>query len=208
MIHVVGGPGDEPGEAELAVIERLARSVGDRIDALRAASQKVESITDPMTGLPNHTSFRRELKQCIGSLTPFSLALCDLDGFAEFNEAHGHEAGDRALRGFASALSETLRPGDVCARYDGDVFAVIFPRCSTMHAQAALERVRETLVLRAADAETAPIAWSAGISDSNQGSSVDELLENADIALMVAKHEGGNRVRTATFTEAATDVSD
>jgi diguanylate cyclase (GGDEF)-like protein len=208
VINLVGGPGDEPSDAELAAIERLARTAGDRIDTLRSAAQKVESITDPMTGLPNHTSFRRELKQCIGALTPFSLALCDFDGFAAFNEEHGREAGDRVLRGFASALSETLRPGDVCARYDSDVFAVIFPRCSTMHAQAALERVRESLVLRAADAETAPIAWSAGISDSNQGSSVDELLETADIALMVAKHEGGNRVRTATFTEAATDVTD
>jgi diguanylate cyclase (GGDEF)-like protein len=161
-----------------------------------------------MTGLPNHTSFRRELKQCIGSLTPFSLAICDVDGFAQYNEDHGDEAGDRALRIFASALSETLRPGDVCARYDGDVFAVIFPRCSMMHAQAALERVREALVLRAAEAGIAPLAWSAGIADSNQGSSVDELLESSDIALMVAKHEGGNRVRTSSFTEAATDVTD
>jgi diguanylate cyclase (GGDEF)-like protein len=200
VVNILGPTGDLPDAATLAAIERLARTAGDRIDRLRSTAGEVQSILDPITGLPNHTSFRRELLRCIGELTPFSVALCDLDGFGPYNEEHGRDAGDKVLRSFASGLSETLRPGDVCCRYDADVFAVMFPRCSPAQAQAALERVREALVLRAAEAGEPPYLWSAGIADSNQGTSVDELLDAADVALVVAKHAGGNRVRTADLT--------
>jgi GGDEF domain-containing protein len=68
-----------------------------------------------------------------------------------------------------------------------------------LHASAAMERVRESLALELAEAELDPLTCSSGVADSNQGESIDDLLEMADIAMQVAKREGGNRVRLASF---------
>jgi diguanylate cyclase (GGDEF)-like protein len=200
-----GAPGEALTPRLSEAIERAARATGTRIAAVRAASvpSSTEVLADPLTGLPNHTALRAEIRSLIGSLTPFSLALCDIDGFADYNAEHGTDQGDRALRLVARTLGATLRPGDKCSRFGGDVFAVVFPRCSTMHAQSAMERFRESLVLGLAESGQPHLTWSAGVADSSQGASIDELVESAEIALIVAKHEGGNRVRTATFETAA-----
>ena len=84
-------------------------------------------------------------------------------------------------------------------RYGGDTFLAVFPKCSTMNAAAAMERVRESLVLHIAETGEPAFTCSSGVADSNQGTSIDELLGSADLAMSMAKYEGGNRVRTAVF---------
>ncbi len=200
LLHTTGPEGELVDAAALGVISRIAALGGARITDLRPVASELDVETpDPLTGLPNHRAAHRVIKELIGGLTPFSLAVCDLDGLEAYNEQHGTESGDRAIRLFASALRTTLRPGDVVVRWGGDEFLVVFPRCSSLNAQAAMERVRERMVLSLADAEMAPFTCSTGVADSNQGASIDELIETADLALSVAKHEGGNRVRTAVF---------
>ena len=65
-----------------------------------------------------------------------------------------------------------------------------------------MERVRESVVLDLSSAELAPFTVSVGVADSNQGTTIDELVETAGAALKVAKREGGNRVRVASFDSA------
>jgi len=94
-------------------------------------------------------------------------------------------------------LRETLRPTDVVCRMQSDTFLVVFPHCPAAHAVAALERVREALVLRLAEDGAARFTCSVGVADSAAGDSIEAILEEADLAMSMAKYEGGNRVRPA-----------
>ncbi len=202
-IHIRGEARASLGPDAIRALERVTRLCGARLTTLRATGAGNDQPADPLTGLGDRRVFRQELKRVIGTLTPFSIAMCDLDDFAGYNESHGPEAGDDALRLMAATLEDTLRPGDVCCRFGPDVFGVILTDCAMSSALAAMDRLRESVVLGAAEAGLAPPSWSAGITDSTQADSLDGLIESAEIALMVAKHEGGQRVRAASFDEAA-----
>lgn len=203
VAHSAGPAGDLPDTEVLRAIESVTRRVGIRIEALRAERERVDHVSiDPLTGLPSHTVVRQRLRDVITDPAPFSVAFCDLDHFAAYNAEHGHDQGDRALRIYAEVMGATLRPTDVISRYAGDRFLVLFPHCSSTHAVAAMERVREELTLRLAMHELDPFTCSVGVNDSRMIDTVDDLLEGADLALSIAKHSGGNRVATAEFESA------
>src|ERR1700674_4775956 len=85
-----------------------------------------DSLTDPMTGLPNTRymlmHLTRELARAGRLRSEVSLIVMDLDRFKEINDRYGHQAGDRALRDVAGALRAVIRPYDICVRYAGDEF--------------------------------------------------------------------------------------
>jgi diguanylate cyclase (GGDEF)-like protein len=124
------------GERELSVTElELAQALAAQAGAaIRNAhlfdSLKEQAVTDGLTGLHNHRYFYDRLGDEIARArrygAPLSLLMLDVDGFKEFNDAHGHRAGDDALRTIAHLLQAQLRKGiDVLARYGGEEFAVI-----------------------------------------------------------------------------------
>jgi diguanylate cyclase (GGDEF)-like protein len=201
VVWSTGPAGDLPTDIESSALRRVVAAAGTRMVTVRNRPDPTadRDLRDPLTNLPNHVTARSSIRHLIESLTPFCLAVCNVDQLGDFNDRHGQDQGDRALTLVAHALRSTLRPSDIVCRYDGDTFVAIFPRCSALHAAAALERVREALVLGLAGAELGAVTASAGVADSNQGDSIDDILEMADIAMQVAKHEGGNRVRLASF---------
>ncbi len=123
--------------------------------------------------------------------------MADLDNFKLLNDTHGHEAGDRALRLFASTLKTSLRPGDSAARYGGEEFLLVFPDCGADAALAAVERLREELALSVNKGGTPVFTASFGVADLRHGATLDEMLKHADDALLQAKREGKNRVLVA-----------
>ena len=202
VAHSAGPAGDLPDDEGRRLLELVARRVGSRIATLRATRQTTDHVSvDPLTRLPNHTVVQRHLRELMTEAATFAVAFCDIDGFAAYNEAHGSDQGDRALRIYAEVMGATLRPGDVIARYAGDRFLCLFPHCSARHAVSAMERVRESLVLELSMQELDPFTTSVGVVDSDDATTVGDLLEVADIALAVAKNGGGNRVVLNDFDE-------
>ncbi len=146
--------------------------------------------TDDLTGLPNRRAWDEELLREVArsrrSGAPLCLALIDLDRFKEYNDTHGHQAGDRLLKVAASSWAGQLRDTDLLARYGGDEFALALPDCDLAEAEEMLER------LRAATPESERA--SAGVALWDGRESGIQLFARADAALYDAKEMGRDRI--------------
>ncbi len=155
--------------------------------ATRLAGQ---ALIDPLTGALNRRGFdqraRDALTQARRQARPLTIAMCDLDGFKQLNDSHGHPAGDAALRRFVGLLDDKTRDHDVVGRLGGDEFALLLPDTWAPDAIAILDRVTNVL---AADTPL-PMRFSFGIATTPDGcESLDTLIARADAELYRAKHQ-------------------
>jgi len=165
---------------------------------------------DALTDLPNRMSFLEHLEEALAAgpaSAPFAVALMDLDGFKNVNDALGHHSGDALLRTIAGRLGESLRRDDSVARLGGDEFALLLP--GVADANAALR-----LVQRAAQALAEPVALQELVIDVQgsfgialapaHGDSADQLLRRADAAMYLAKaNRSGQEVYDARDDESS-----
>jgi len=209
VIRWIGAPGQPLGPSDVAALEALAGLTAWRIGALTTDAGPDETPhVDPLTGLLNRRSTGLAVRDLVRDLVPFTLAVCDLDDFDAYNEHHGHDRGDRALRLLARVLRATLRPDDVLGRTGGDELMVAFPRTSAIDAASALERVREALVLSLTTEDVPPFTASFGVADSNQADSIEGIVRTAQLAVAMAKEAGRNRVVVAgEADDASSDAS-
>lgn len=170
------------------------------------------ATTDPLTGLPNRTSFleacRSELTRAARYGRPLAVAMIDIDGFKGYNDRYGHLAGDELLKSLCRLLRTTARGAEHLARFGGDEFLLLMPETDAAGALIVAERLRQTVAgfpfAHPADTRPAPpasatppprITLSIGIAVFRQdGEAVDALLAKADQRLFVAKQQGRNRV--------------
>ena len=138
---------------------------------------------DPLTGLANRRGWDeqldRELAQAERSGRPISVALLDLDDFKRFNDAHGHQAGDRLLVAAAAAWQGQFRDGDVLCRWGGDEFAALLPDCSEDEAREIIARVTSTT--------PSLQSCAAGVAAWDSTETSNELVWRADAELLKQK---------------------
>jgi diguanylate cyclase (GGDEF)-like protein len=202
-------------------VRRLQRELDHQREALDSANAQLAaqnrelaslSRNDNLTGLLNRTAFeealRREFKLAQRQRGLLSLAVLDLDDFKRFNQAHGAQTGDAALKRVALLLAERFkRDTDIVARLSGEEFVVLLPGCSVSAAQGVLESVRSDVrSLRLADgsgadetagAELTVSVGLAAMSPSRPYLSAQAFLQAADEALYMAKHAGRDRLSMA-----------
>jgi diguanylate cyclase (GGDEF)-like protein len=194
-------PGAFPLELRASVAriaEHAALAIGNRRLLLALQGQ---ANTDARTGLANSRALDQALEQELGGRREdesLAVLMLDLDHFKDFNDRHGHPAGDEALRAFAGILRSCLRDGDVAARYGGEEFAVMLPGVDVQAALAVAERIRsrtESSLISLAPGITDRISVSVGIAMAPvQGLERVSLLRVADDALYHAKQAGRNQV--------------
>lgn len=145
--------------------------------------------TDELTGLPNRRAWNEELPRASARAErdgrPLAIAMLDLDSFKSFNDAHGHQHGDRLLKEAAAAWRAELREGDVVARYGGEEFAVALHHCALSEARDIVERMRS--------ATPGGVTCSAGVASSDGSEDTADLVARADRALYEAKAAGRDR---------------
>jgi len=182
----------------------LDRSAAE-IRALRQGLEtfKREAMTDALTGLFNRRAFDERLRQAAAVAMETDAELClflsDIDNFKKLNDAWGHQVGDAVMQLVASCLKETLRPGDMAARFGGDEYAAILPGVSIAEAHALAERTRELVsrkLLR--DVTTGEsigrMSVSIGVASYSLSEQLEDLIRRADRALYAAKQNGRNQV--------------
>ena len=171
------------------LLERVAEQAGPVIaNSLTFAQTQEDSLTDPLTGLPNRRSLfshlSRELARAERLKGEVGLLVMDVDDFKTINDTYGHHVGDRALREVASALQTGLRPYDLCVRYAGDEFIVVLSECSRELAEARRRELQERIA--AIELEVRPgkaIHLGASIGAAvypHDGANYEALLADAD----------------------------
>ncbi|MBL0794256.1 sensor domain-containing diguanylate cyclase [Pseudomonas sp. B7] len=181
----------------------LARELRLRQRAERELAQL--AATDALTGVANRRmldqSLRHEWFRAQRSGKPLSLLMIDADHFKAFNDRHGHQAGDQALRELARVITTNVRrPADLVARYGGEEFSVILAETDSVGAQQIAEHIRAAVEqLSSVNEDQSPMTVSIGISTWTATSeiSLEQLLFAADKALYQAKEGGRNRVVVA-----------
>lgn len=184
---------------------RRLRAHNQELDQLvRARTQDLERVNlrlqdladrDGLTDIANRRRFDDFLERCLQRAReqpqPLGLAMVDVDHFKQYNDSHGHQAGDDILRKVARLLSEGVRGDTLVARYGGEEFALVAPGCDLAVMREMAERLRTQIA-----ASLAGITVSIGICaiDPTQPESADALVARADAALYRAKDAGRNQV--------------
>jgi diguanylate cyclase (GGDEF)-like protein/PAS domain S-box-containing protein len=175
----------------------------DDITGRKKAERQLNQIAhyDQLTGLPNRVSLKNELTNLLSADEPqrrHSIALFDLDGFKDVNDNDGHSTGDELLVEVARRLNRVAGEAGRVYRLGGDEFVVVVPDCGdprriTPLVESMLAQLAEPFEV---NEHVLHIGGSAGIAIAPQdGSSVDELIANADLALYKAKSDGGHTYR-------------
>ena len=182
-----------PREVE-QIVALLASESAIAIDRAEMLSRLERAArTDDLTGLPNRRAWdeylTRELAHAKRLGTPLCVAVLDLDHFKEYNDRHGHQAGDRFLKQAASAWQARIRETDLIARYGGEEFAIALLDCQLHEAVDMLDQVREETP-EGESSSVGVVAWNGSEDEA-------KLVARADAALYAAKHAGRDQVFVA-----------
>jgi diguanylate cyclase (GGDEF)-like protein len=184
-------------DADGAPLGLSAVSAPDSPVDLDLARWKLEAETDGLTGLVNHRVFQERLLSEVTRAQrykrPLSLAMVDVDGFKQLNDAFGHQVGDEVLSTVARHLAASVRAHDTVARIGGDEFALLLPDTDAAAASVVAERVHDRL-RRGKSHPGTTITLSTGLCDLEYASSADELIRFADGALFWTKGHGRNAI--------------
>jgi diguanylate cyclase (GGDEF)-like protein len=180
---------------------RYGSTVINRIqDLLR--EYEYEATVDSLTNLFNRRwldkMIRRQVNRANSGHQRFSVLMIDIDHFKNYNDTHGHLAGDRALVSVARCLQELLRPEDTLSRYGGEELVALLPGTGQNDAMQVAERLREAVSTTPAslhdEGDLPPVTVSIGVAELQHGQDPEALIESADAALYRAKRAGRNRV--------------
>lgn len=197
------------GDLEVELVDTKGGEVGyltevfrDMVARLRASRVELErlSVTDPLTGLDNRRrmmeALQNEVLRSRRLEHVFAVIMADVDHFKSYNDAHGHQAGDEALKRVATVLRESLRDVDSVARYGGEEFFVLMPETTADEAADLAKRVRAALAKQPPPAGAVTLSFGVACYPAH-GLNGEALIGAADEALYEAKHGGRDRVVTA-----------
>ncbi|MGN6215870.1 MAG: GGDEF domain-containing protein [Solirubrobacterales bacterium] len=151
---------------------------------------------DSLTGLPNRRALEeqlpREMARVRRDRSPLCVAIVDIDHFKDYNDTHGHLAGDEVLRACARAWDQELRGEDTIVRFGGEEFLVLLPNTGPEQAAEIVDRLRMTTPMGQ--------TCSAGLACWDFTETIDELLGRADQALYIAKAGGRDQIAEAPMS--------
>ncbi len=194
-------------KAKILAMSRLVethRAMARVKQELNEANKKLQhlSTTDKLTGIANRHMFdvllKREWRRCERLKQPMSLIMVDVDLFKQYNDAYGHQAGDKCLKTIAKQVSRGApRASDLAARYGGEEFVLVLGETTIEGARWVANNIRQhvsDLGIPHASSPFGHVTVSCGLATMNphQGKRLEELIFAADAALYEAKAQGRN----------------
>jgi diguanylate cyclase (GGDEF)-like protein/PAS domain S-box-containing protein len=180
-------------------LEDAQKKLRQQSDMLQDVNIKLTELAavDSLTQLRNRRAFEERLedetRRWRRNGTDVSLILLDIDHFKQFNDTYGHPKGDEVLRAVGHLLRTSLRAADFAARYGGEEFAIILPNTNQAGSHVVAEQLRRAI--EGAPWEDRQITASIGVATmSEEISTPEQLVDQADRALYRSKEQGRNRV--------------
>ncbi len=191
---------------DVTELDRKQRELRDALQSLKQSSDEVRqqnrelewlATRDALTGCVNRRSFFKMFESAWHDAQPssreLSAVMVDIDHFKSVNDNHGHATGDDVLRQVATVIMKTISEDDVVCRYGGEEFSVFMPDTNIDEAELRAERIR--LAIRTLAIGDLRVTASLGVSSMEyHAASPQDLLDQADKCLFVAKRHGRNQV--------------
>lgn len=183
--------------------EELVCRVNNSIEAL----EYIETIrglanNDFLTGVSNRRYFFRAMQEFYAGFnkedSSFAIAMLDIDKFKNINDTHGHEIGDKVIQKLAEVLKDNTKGSDMIARFGGEEFCIFLKDVTKEQAVEFFVRLRLKIAQSPLITPEKKVAFtvSIGVAFSDE-ENLDEILNQADMALYQAKKNGKNRVEIA-----------
>ena len=186
-------------------LSMMAETVQDNMRTLerlvdeRTSELQLLAYRDQLTGIFNRRGFSEAFARTQAAAAPearLAMLLIDVDRFKEINDRHGHQAGDEVAVEIARRIGAVLRPTDICGRWGGDEFIVLFSdlgaRPLKVIADAMKRGLSNPVLLK--DGRSLPVTVSIGACLAEPGETVEQVADMADAALYNAKEDGRDRV--------------
>ena len=187
----------------------LEHSIAKKTEQLKLLNTELsrQALYDGLTNTRNYRDYKEHIKRVWARWkrgnVHFTVMMCDLDYFKNYNDTYGHLKGDDCLKAVAKALSEVVRrPNDYLARYGGEEFVIILPDTGLDGAVEMAERARAVVQQLGIEHESSEcsgvVTLSIGVAATDRTKlteSYTSLVSAADEALYEAKNAGRNKVR-------------
>jgi diguanylate cyclase (GGDEF)-like protein/PAS domain S-box-containing protein len=202
-------------ELSITAVLDLQQRVSNFVGLLRDVTQRYEqeekmrfmATHDQLTGLANRTLLIEELNRSLAFARRqnhgVGLLFLDLNNFKPVNDRYGHSTGDALLKAVGQRLFNNVRESDTLCRQGGDEFVLLIPDAPALDQLVAIAR-KLALVLERPFHDQPDLPSSVVVSASigiarwpDHASNADSLIEAADTAMYVAKHQGNGPIAVA-----------
>jgi diguanylate cyclase (GGDEF)-like protein len=180
--------------------EELVCRVNNAIESLEYIETISDMVnTDFLTGAMNRRSFFKEAENYISEARqngePFAIGMLDIDKFKDINDTYGHDVGDRAIKELVEVVKDNIKGSDIIARFGGEEFCVLLKDIDKNSAVEFFVKLRLKIAKNQFFVGDENISYtvSIGVSFDNE-EDIDEIINQADMALYNAKNSGRNRV--------------
>lgn len=141
---------------------------------------------DSLTGLKN--------RRALSNINDYSaVVMCDIDDYKLINDLYGHSVGDIIIKNIGNILQNSVGEKDSVHRYGGDEFLIVFSDCPEYIIYKRLEAIRKIVESRLVLSNGEKITMSFGLA-MNNGNTLGDSIEKADIALYESKGKGKNQI--------------
>ncbi|MBN1871261.1 MAG: sensor domain-containing diguanylate cyclase [Candidatus Omnitrophica bacterium] len=191
-------------KSDISLLTLFANHAGLAIENSRLYEETVYlSNTDWLTKLWNHGHFQailsREIAKARDNNTSLSLIMVDIDDFKNYNDQFGHVAGDFVIKSIARLMLDASRKKDYVCRYGGEEFAIILPQATKEDAKNIAHRIRDKIKINKFPKQDVQpkksFTLSCGVATFPfDAHNKDDLIRNADAALLRAKRSGKDRI--------------